>query len=311
MAITSVGYDGTVDEQDWASLSPASASRPGVVWGAGPQIVGNVDRTVRIAPGKLYGWGVLDYNSANVDLQADPVTSGSRWDTVVLRRDWQPTPGGGSTLMLLKGTSSASYSSQLQNNPGVLADQPLCIVRVQAGLTTIQELIDKREWQQDVSFRATSGLPVSALWAYGDKVLVSPQDGYGIDLAVRRGGDGTEYWDTMLTRPWYNLSLASGYRTQGGQTPQYRVVGDMLQLRGRVERTSGATFDNTYRTVVGVPTNAAPAREAYVPCGSNFSSATGGGGMCNVQTNGVVQINMPANLVSWVSLDGISIPIGA
>jgi len=305
--IFSTGYDGTVTEVDWASLSPATSSRPSVITGVTASVVGNVDRTIRIPAGQLYGWGVLDTITGNVDLTADAVTSGSRWDTVVLRRDWQPTPGGGSTLMILKGTSTKAVSSLMQSNPGVVADQFLYLIRVQAGLTTIQELIDFREWQTSLGFQFGTVLPNPARYNYGDKIIQTV--GSALDMGVRRGGTGTETWDMLLGRDWANISMASGYQTFSGDIPRWRVVGDMLQLRGRFERTSHGAFNNSFTTVGSVPLSLAV--EHYTSIGSSFSSTTGGGGQCNIQTNGVIQVIFPDSLVTWASFSGISVPIGA
>lgn len=311
MAIVSGGYDGSLDEVGVAAWHAAASSRPGIVTGVSLTVVGNVDRTVRVGAGQAYGFGVLDTITGNTDLQCEAVTSGSRWDTLVLRRDWRPAAGGPSALMLLKGTSTQGISALAQNTPGVLHDQILALVRVQSGLTTIQELVDLREWPESLAFLFNRGLPDPARYAYGDKILVNPGDSGGLDVGVRRGGAGTEVWDMLLSRPWTNLSLSSGYvALDSSKTPQYRVVGDKLELRGLIKRSNGSTFDNTYRTVASIPASSSPTREAYVPCGSNFSSATGGGGMCNIQASGVVQINAPQGLVTWVSLDGISLSIG-
>ena len=305
------GYDGTLDEIGLAEWHAAAATRPGIRDGFGVSIVGNVDRTIRVSPGKAYGWGVLDELTGTVDLQAEAVTSGDRWDTLVLRRDWRPLAGGPSALMILKGTSTRARSALRLSGPGVVDDQVLAIFRLRAGLSTIQELMDLREWQSSLSFRYDPNVPTASTYDYGDKIVQNAGPGRGLDVAVRRGGDGSETWDWMLSRDWSNLSLASGYRTYNGHPPQYRVVGDVLQLRGWVERSNGTTFANVYTTVASVPAASAPMLQAYVPAGGSFSSATGGGGMCNIQSDGVIQIAAPSGLADFMSFDGISIPMGA
>jgi len=303
------GYDGTLDEIGLAEWHAAAATRPGIREGFGVSIVGNVDRTIRVSPGKAYGWGVLDELTGTVDLQAEAVTSGDRWDTLVLRRDWRPLAGGPSALMILKGTATKARSALRLSGPGVVDDQVLAIFRLRAGLSTIQELMDLREWQSSLSFRYEASIPTASTYDYGDKIIQSAGDNRGLDVAVRRGGDGSESWDWVLSRPWNDMTLASGYKVND-QVPQWRVVGDMLQLRGRVTRTSGASFSNVYTTVASVPASVAPSQWNYVTVGSNFSSDTGGGGMAAILPSGVIQVAAPSNLVDWVSFDGISISIG-
>jgi len=303
------GYDGTLDEIGLAEWHAAAATRPGIREGFGVSIVGNVDRTIRVSPGKAYGWGVLDELTGTVDLQAEAVTSGDRWDTLVLRRDWRPLAGGPSALMILKGTATKARSALRLSGPGVVDDQVLAIFRLRAGLSTIQELVVLEEWQSSLSFRFEPSIPTASTYVYGDKILQNAGDGRGLDVAVRRGGAGSEVWDWMLSRPWNDMTLASGYKVND-QVPQWRVVGDMLQLRGRVTRTSGASFSNVYTTVASVPASVAPSQWNYVTVGSNFSSSTGGGGMASILPSGVVQVAGPSGLVDWVSFDGISISIG-
>jgi len=147
VAITSVGYDGSVDEQDWANLARFLGKEPCTLGATGWQVtaVTGPDRTVRVAVGTGYGWGVKDDSDASVDLQLQTITSGTRWDTVVARRDWQPTPGGGTTFVVVKGTSTKALAASLLNNPGVQHDQPLALVQVTAGVSTPTAVIDLRK----------------------------------------------------------------------------------------------------------------------------------------------------------------------
>lgn len=308
MAITSIGYDGSVDEKDWAALAPylGAEYRNG---GVSLVAVGNVDRTVRVSAGLLFGYGVLDTLSGNTDLQAAAIASGTRWDTVVLRRDWQPTPGGGSTLMILTGTSAQRPAASVKSGPGVLDDQILGLIKLQSGLTTIQEVVP---WTLDrrhiPMYRASETLPDPAGEPYGQPLLQFMN--HAIDILARVGGPGSESWLSVLNPDWSELNLASGYQTFSGDVPQYRVIGGELKLRGRFERTNHAAFSNAYTTVASVPPSFGPKRESYQQLGSSFSSATGGGGMCHILTSGLIQVQFPADLVTWASLDNISVAIG-
>lgn len=309
MAITSVGYDGTVREGGWAALAPylGAEYRNG---GVSLSIVGNADRTVRVSAGPLFGYGILDTLTGNTDLQAGTITSGTRWDTVVLRRDWQPTPGGGSSLLILPGASSQQVAAQVQHDPGVVDDQVLGLIKLVSGFSTIQELVP---WDLDrrniPMYRAADDLPDPAGEHYGQPLLQFRN--HAIDILARVGGPGSESWLSALNPDWAPMTIASGYQTFSGDVPQYRVVGDELKLRGRFERTSHAAFSSTYTTVASVPPSFGPKRESYQQIGSSFSSATGGGGMFHIMTSGIIQVQFPQDLVTWASFDGLSIPIGA
>ena len=148
MAISSVGYDGSVDEQDWANLARFLGKEPCTLGATGWQVtaVTGPDRTVRVAVGTGYGWGVKDVSTTSVDLQLDVPTL-ARWDAIVARRDWQPTPGGGTTFVVVKGASGVTPAlpATLLNSPGVQADQVLALVQVQAGISTPTAVIDLRK----------------------------------------------------------------------------------------------------------------------------------------------------------------------
>ncbi len=142
MALTSYGYDGTVLEGGWAKLS-RYLGRAAAIGGTNdfaPTIVGGVDRTVRVGTGSLYKSGVLVVSDATADLQSGTVASGSRYDTLVLRRDWQTNT---SSLVIIAG--SATRAVTLTNsNPGTIEDQAIALIKITAGQQTPAEVIDLR-----------------------------------------------------------------------------------------------------------------------------------------------------------------------
>ncbi len=143
---SSVGYEGTVDERGWARLS----FHFGRTYGFGGQNhwrvqpVPGVDRTVRVTAGSGYGRGVLD-TASDTDIQLPPVASGSRWDTIVARRDWQPRPGTTTFEYVTGGTSQALAGGLNTTTPGVIDDQPLALVQITAGQTAPTAVVDLRE----------------------------------------------------------------------------------------------------------------------------------------------------------------------
>lgn len=59
---------------------------------------------------------------------------------------------------------------------------------------------------------------------------------------------------------WQNLTLESGLIVSGGQTPQYRIVGQRAHVRGRIERFTGAVLDGSSgMSLAAVPEEAQPA----------------------------------------------------
>jgi hypothetical protein len=171
VAITSVGYEGTVDEGQWARL----ASRLGAdYWVEGASHwrvtpVSSADRTVRIATGTGGGHGVRDTSDSEVTVQGEVASSGSRWDLVVAHRDWQDDL---TTFEIITGTSTKQIPSGRDNNPGVVDDQPIALVRFTAGQQLPTEIIDLRCWHGNGGVVAASTEALSYLGAVGSQVTV-------------------------------------------------------------------------------------------------------------------------------------------
>lgn len=168
MAITSIGYDGTIDEVRWAKLQASTASIYGVATPTSWQVsaVAGADRTVSIARGTGWGHHVVDESDTNYTLQGGTVSTGSRWDMVVLRRDWGPIGGGTSSFRLIRGGTRAALPSR-ENNPGVLDEQPIALVEFRAGQTQPATIIDLRCWAANGGAEVAHDLALSYLGAPG------------------------------------------------------------------------------------------------------------------------------------------------
>lgn len=145
MALTSVGYPNTIDPvypEQWADLiHRAGRSRYGVGgfsdW-RGSQAAG--DRVVQIAAGVGWGSGVVDYLDEPVLLPSlAPVSSGSRWDMVVARRDWNEEE---TTFAVITGGSSRVMPPR-ESTAGDVDEQPLMLVQVSASNPTLT-IVDLR-----------------------------------------------------------------------------------------------------------------------------------------------------------------------
>lgn len=163
---------------------------------------------------------------------------------------------------------------------------------------------DLRQWAYQPIFRYDTIMPNPANYPYGQPLTQNVAAGFGPDWFVRRGDAGTEIWDPLLSRPWSPLSLVggtSGYRAHLGATPQVRAVADYYELRGLLERTSGATFNAGYTKVAALPSSIATLQ--VFAMGSSKSS---GAANLNALTNGDLQVGTDGT-TPWVSLDGIRI----
>ena len=151
MTIRSVGYDGSIGETDWANyLAPYIGSPPMVAGANSFKVSATNGLSVQVAPGVAHGWGVTDVSDAAETIQLDAVTSGSRVDAVVLRREWSgtsTTPSGASTggrtsIGFVRGGVSGVPS--LASSGGNLTEHPLALVKVTAGASTVQVIEDLR-----------------------------------------------------------------------------------------------------------------------------------------------------------------------
>jgi hypothetical protein len=109
-------------------------------------IVGTGDRGIQVKTGTIIGDGIYDIFSSVTNLNLASVASGSRWDMIVCRRTWSSTPGASTSVFtIIQGSATKGLPSR-NNNKGVQSDQPVALVRVQAGSTSIQEIVDLRCW---------------------------------------------------------------------------------------------------------------------------------------------------------------------
>ena len=92
MTIRSVGYDGSVGEADWAAyLAEGLGGPPTVTRPNDFRVNATTGMQVQVAPGTASGWGITDLSDAAESIQIEAVSSGTRYDAVVLRRDWAGT----------------------------------------------------------------------------------------------------------------------------------------------------------------------------------------------------------------------------
>ena len=96
---------------------------------------------------------------------------------------------------------------------------------------------------------------------------------------------------------WKDISLVSGYAASENRTPQYKVSGNKVELRGQVEKSNGSTVNGTCAIL---PTAIRPSMNRIFQCADD----TYYGCRVAIVRDGTVQIRTAVNS-TYVSLDGI------
>lgn len=273
MTITSVGYRGTVGEAQWAAMITRVG---GVFYAVNDHTsfkvsIGAGTRTVAIAAGGASCTGIYDTSNAVETKTLAAVSSGTRWDMVVLRRTWA-TPV--TTLEVIQGGSSKALPARNQTS-GVVVDQPLALVRVVAGSTAIQEIVDLRCVAVNGSLLAFDTLARSYLSPVATSVRIG-------DIQWTRTVDATgspvwTYVDVTPDTGWVDITRNPGW-TWG--FAQARRIGADISVRIAAVRNVGWVVGNG---VASLPAQFRPDARWYV-----ISSSTAGKTEFVFETNGDV-----------------------
>lgn len=264
MAITSVGYDGTVDEAQWASMVSKVGSYEYGIDKAGDFAVTQSagTRMISIAAGLAWGRGIMDTSDAAAVIQMDAVSTGSRYDLIALRRSWGPANGGPSEIVVIKGTSAKALPSGRQSNPGITDDQPIALVRVQAGSASIPEIVDLRVWGRNGGqMYAKDDLVRSYINAVGTEINVA-----GTLWERSVGANNIAQWNKLGTRNDTSTQSVTSGSVSGWRVDyvRYRSKDGITQLWVSFERTGGtisvpANGDMANTHICNVPRAAWPA----------------------------------------------------
>ncbi|MDQ7877377.1 hypothetical protein Q9R08_05235 [Microbacterium sp. QXD-8] len=170
MAITSRGYEGTIDYEDWAIVTSHFGSQYSVFGAdAFSAAAGASDREVVLQPGRAAGHGILDDSDATISVVGGTVATGSRWDLIALRRNWAT---GATTPVIIAGSAAKAIPAR-ENDPGEEKDdQPLWLARFSAGQTAVQELVDLRCWFGDGGMVAKDLLARDYLTRIGTRIRI-------------------------------------------------------------------------------------------------------------------------------------------
>jgi hypothetical protein len=149
MALSSVGFDGTLSEQDWATMASLTGAQYAVRLAGDFQVSVHAGSTltVDIAAGTAFGRGVTVVNTAQISIALDSVTSGARWDAIVIRRNWTTNTV---TVEKITGTATRAVPAGRNNSPGTLDDQVIALVQSTFGQTLPTAVIDMRVFPSKV-----------------------------------------------------------------------------------------------------------------------------------------------------------------
>ena len=234
MAITSTGYDGSITETQWSKLVPLAGGSHYGVSGANDWKVtthASLDRGVNIATGSGWGHGVLDTSDAVASLQGGTISSGTRWDMVVARRNWAGT-GGATTFVLIAGSSSKALPSR-NTNPGTLDDQPIALVQFTAGNTAATAIVDLRCWSRNGGMVARDTLALNYLFHLGAQIKIS-----GALWSCVPDGAGNPVWSTSATDGAVTV-FGAGSGLAGALNPSSNFL---VQAGTQTATTDGAGF---------------------------------------------------------------------
>ena len=175
MSWTSVGFDGTITEIQWAGLAGLLGNGY-VAAGNGDCLVTAVGgaRSVSVAAGSLYGDGVLSTNSGAETVALTTPTNG-QWYVVALRRTWATNTAAlvaiaGATTTTSTPTVAPTSFPVLNTNVGVLTDQPIAWAWCNSANTTVVVF--------DIRLKAVKSMPpVVATSAERDAKFMSPTQG--------------------------------------------------------------------------------------------------------------------------------------
>lgn len=270
MAITSIGYDGSVNESDWAKMIPLVGSSHYGVAGANDWKVtahSTMDRGVNIATGTGWGHGVRDTSDATVSLQAAAVSSGDRWDMIVMRRNWSGT-GGTSSFQIVQGTSAKQLPAR-SNTPGTLDEQPIALVRFTAGQTAAQQIIDLRCWGRNGGLVAKDTLVLTYLNELGASVKINGETWSYEPLA----NDTLGWVNEDGSGPWVPLNLNAGWFNNGASIARARIVGRgaFLHVQADVRYSPNGQYQPIYEgwVIAPLPPGLVPKEHTFVPGTTN------------------------------------------
>lgn len=198
MAITSIGFAGSVGAVEFAQLAVHQGALYPVVCGKDDlAVTANPGGTLtcNVAPGASAGQGVKTTSTATeaVTFSAVVTPGQTRWDAVVLRRSWAST--GSAALVVVPGTAGAGAPMVLpagvDDSLNSTHDHVLALVQITYGNTVPTQVIDRRlQGSKVFTAPALTALPPASAALYGMEAALPTGDRY----RCRSDSGGSPAW---------------------------------------------------------------------------------------------------------------------
>lgn len=125
-------------------------------------------------------------------------------------------------------------------------------------------------------------------------------------VVARIDANGNVFAPNITPGAWTNITLTTGlvWATALGARPQYRIVGDCVELRGAIQKSTG-DFTTSPQDAGVVPANVAPPYMTYGLGGAQFTAGQDHVRI-EVQPSGLIRFYFsPASdyTPNWISLD--------
>ena len=292
MAITSSGFDGTMNEQQLSRLLLLAGVRHAV--GSLTDFAAtavNGLRSVAFAAGEAYTAGVVTTSTAS-EVLALPVPSAGAWHLIVLRRTWatnttQLVVIAGSTTSTTTPAAPPATFPTISKTHGVEDDQPLYWAWVSNSTSSVV-LFDFRDLTVDARLAKVAG-GVSSEWER-DRAFPSAVQG---DRVYRKDRGWEEaYFSVYSASSNPRGATPAGWYPAGGVMPVARYLVTSLQVVNANEReVTGGTWVESedkegWRAASGTSTRLRPGIAGFYRADLQFRfpSATAGVRITSVST---------------------------
>lgn len=277
MVIKSTFYDTTpgegVKETKWAQSATSRGPMYGVAGAGDLKLTAHPSTpyAVNLSPGIFWGQGVWDESGDIATVQCEvPAKGVVRYDLIVAHRDWQPTGGGPTSLVAIKGGTGAQIPSERQNRPGTVDDQPLWLVQWTGGQTQPTKIIDLRCWASNGGVEIANKLALDYLgepgaavklgrsvwryeskgngvWGWGEYLPADPlspsvRGGYGVVRTIAGGFCTIGYKDAFPTGTY--SAVANAMDPPGGAVTLKFIKGEPHAASFKATGSDGKPLEN-------------------------------------------------------------------
>jgi hypothetical protein len=158
-ATTNVGFKGPITSAQLPTMLTKGVKYAVGSAGALKVTAGVGTRVLSVAAGSAWGDGVESTWDTPTSLTGTAVaSSGYRWDTVYIKRTWQPlsSPTGKAEIRLQAGSASKTISGRATSAGTGASDQPIALVRFDYNSNVVTEIVDLRVWGDNGGLYANS-----------------------------------------------------------------------------------------------------------------------------------------------------------